>query len=52
MKQFDNVAVEPKGNSYFDDAVTSRTVKFVDGSKKPWTLYFLKSMSLAQLWQN
>ncbi|HIP27787.1 MAG TPA: pyrimidine/purine nucleoside phosphorylase [Sulfurovum sp.] len=39
MKQFDNVAVELEGNSYFDGAVTSRTVKFADGSKK--TLGFM-----------
>ena len=39
MKQFDNVAVEVKGNSYFDGAVTSRTVYFADGSKK--TLGFM-----------
>ena len=39
MKQFDNVAVELQGNSYFDGAVTSRTVNFSDGSKK--TLGFM-----------
>lgn len=39
MKQFDNVAVEIEGNSYFDGAVTSRTVNFSDGSKK--TLGFM-----------
>ena len=39
MKQFDNVTVELEGNSYFDGAVTSRTVKFADGSKK--TLGFM-----------
>lgn len=39
MKQFDNVTVERKGNSYFDGAVTSRTVNFSDGSKK--TLGFM-----------
>jgi len=39
MKQFDNVTVEVSGNSYFDGAVTSRTVKFADGSKK--TLGFM-----------
>ena len=39
MKQFDNVAVEIEGNSYFDGAVTSRTVNFTDGSKK--TLGFM-----------
>lgn len=39
MEQFDNVAVELAGNSYFDGAVTSRTVKFADGSKK--TLGFM-----------
>ena len=39
MKQFDNVAVEIRGNSYFDGAVTSRTVNFADGSKK--TLGFM-----------
>jgi uncharacterized protein YaiE (UPF0345 family) len=36
---FDNVSVEVEGNSYFDGAVTSRTVKFSDGSKK--TLGFM-----------
>ncbi len=39
MAQFDNVTVEIEGNSYFDGAVTSRTVKFADGSKK--TLGFM-----------
>ena len=39
MKTFDNVAVELEGNSYFDGAVTSRTVNFADGSKK--TLGFM-----------
>ena len=39
MQQFDNVSVELAGNSYFDGAVTSRTVKFPDGSKK--TLGFM-----------
>ena len=36
---FDNVSVEVAGNSYFDGAVTSRTVNFADGSKK--TLGFM-----------
>ena len=39
MEQFKNVTVEIEGNSYFDGAVTSRTVKFTDGSKK--TLGFM-----------
>jgi uncharacterized protein YaiE (UPF0345 family) len=39
MQQFDNVAVELEGNSYFDGAVTSRTVNFADGTKK--TLGFM-----------
>lgn len=39
MKQFENVNVEFKGNSYFDGAVTSRTVHFPDGSRK--TLGFM-----------
>ncbi len=34
MKNFENVSVELGGNSYFDGAVTSRTVNFSDGSKK------------------
>ncbi|CAA6800886.1 MAG: FIG074102: hypothetical protein [uncultured Sulfurovum sp.] len=38
---FDNVSVEVKGNSYFDGAVTSRTINFADGSKK--TLGFMAS---------
>lgn len=38
MKNFDNVSVELEGSSYFDGAVTSRTVNFADGSKKPWDL--------------
>lgn len=40
MKQFENVAVAVEGNSYFDGAVTSRTLTFVDGSKK--TLGFIQ----------
>ena len=39
MKKFENVEVELAGNSYFDSAVTSRTVNFPDGSKK--TLGFM-----------
>ena len=39
MKNFENVNVALEGNSYFDGAVTSRTVNFVDGSKK--TLGFM-----------
>ena len=31
---FENVSVEVEGNSYFDGAVTSRTVNFADGSRK------------------
>ena len=39
MKSFENVTVEIEGNSYFDGAVTSRTVNFADGSRK--TLGFM-----------
>jgi len=39
MTKFENVEVELEGNSYFDGAVTSRTVNFTDGSKK--TLGFM-----------
>jgi len=39
MNKFENVEVELAGNSYFDGAVTSRTVNFADGSKK--TLGFM-----------
>ena len=39
MKQFENVTIELAGNSYFDGAVTSRTVRFSDGSRK--TLGFM-----------
>ena len=39
MKQFKDVSVELKGNSYFDGAVTSRTINFSDGSRK--TLGFM-----------
>lgn len=39
MKNFENVSVALEGNSYFDGAVTSRTVIFEDGSKK--TLGFM-----------
>jgi len=39
MRQFGNVTVLVEGNSYFDGAVTSRTVLFADGSKK--TLGFM-----------
>ncbi len=38
-KVFENVTVEVEGNSYFDGAVTSRTVIFADGTKK--TLGFM-----------
>ena len=39
MASFENVIVELAGNSYFDGAVTSRTIHFSDGSKK--TLGFM-----------
>ena len=39
MASFENVSVELQGNSYFDGAVTSRTVNFADGSRK--TLGFM-----------
>ena len=39
MASFENVSVEIQGNSYFDGAVTSRTVNFADGSRK--TLGFM-----------
>lgn len=39
MKKFENVTVDLEGNSYFDGAVTSRTIHFADGSKK--TLGFM-----------
>jgi len=39
MTKFENVEIELEGNSYFDGAVTSRTVHFSDGSKK--TLGFM-----------
>jgi hypothetical protein len=34
MEQFDNVTVIKKANIYFDGKVTSRTVKFADGTHK------------------
>ncbi len=37
--EFNNVSVVKKANVYFDGKVTSRTVKFADGSKK--TLGFM-----------
>jgi hypothetical protein len=39
MASFENVSIEVQGNSYFDGAVTSRTVNFADGSRK--TLGFM-----------
>ena len=39
MKTFANVSVAVEGNSYFDGAVTSRSISFGDGSKK--TLGFM-----------
>jgi len=39
MEQFKNVSVVLEGNSYFDGAVTSRTIHFPDGSRK--TLGFM-----------
>jgi len=39
MKQFNNISVELAGNSYYDGAVTSRTLHFTDGSRK--TLGFM-----------
>ena len=40
MSNFKDVTVELKGNSYFDGAVTSRTIIFADGTKK--TLGFMQ----------
>ncbi|MFT7823446.1 MAG: pyrimidine/purine nucleoside phosphorylase [Sulfurimonas sp.] len=40
MKKFDNVSVMLEGNSYFDGAVTSRTINFADGSRR--TLGFMQ----------
>lgn len=34
MEKFANVTVEKKANIYFDGKVTSRTVRFADGSRK------------------
>jgi uncharacterized protein YaiE (UPF0345 family) len=34
MQQFDNVSIVKKANIYFDGRVTSRTVKFPDGTYK------------------
>jgi uncharacterized protein YaiE (UPF0345 family) len=34
MQQFDNVSIVKKANIYFDGKVTSRTVKFPDGTYK------------------
>ncbi len=39
MTHFEDVSIEVEGNSYFDGAVTSRTVHFADGSRK--TLGFM-----------
>jgi uncharacterized protein YaiE (UPF0345 family) len=39
MSEFNNVSVVKKANVYFDGHVSSRTVKFVDGSTK--TLGFM-----------
>jgi uncharacterized protein YaiE (UPF0345 family) len=39
MQQFNNVTVDVQGNSYFDGAVTSRTLHFGDGTRK--TLGFM-----------
>ena len=39
--KFNNVSVEVEGNSYFDGAVTSRTINFSDGSRK--TLGFMSA---------
>ncbi|CAA6807255.1 MAG: FIG074102: hypothetical protein [uncultured Sulfurovum sp.] len=38
---FENVSIAVAGNSYFDGAVTSRTVNFADGSRK--TLGFMQA---------
>ena len=34
MSEFNNVTVVKKANQYFDGKVTSRTVKFSDGTRK------------------
>jgi purine/pyrimidine-nucleoside phosphorylase len=40
MSEFNNVTVVKKANVYFDGNVTSRTIKFADGSSK--TLGFMQ----------
>ena len=40
MKKFENISIDISGNSYFDGAVTSRTIHFKDGSRK--TLGFMQ----------
>jgi len=40
MKKFENVTIDLEGNSYFDGAVTSRTIHLADGTKK--TLGFMQ----------
>ena len=49
MSDFSNVTVSAEANVYFDGQVTSRTIIFADGSKKPWVLCCPASMSLAPL---
>jgi uncharacterized protein YaiE (UPF0345 family) len=34
MSEFNNVTIVKKANQYFDGKVTSRTVKFADGTRK------------------
>lgn len=41
MSEFENVTVVKKANIYFDGNVTSRTVKFSDGTQK--TLGFMQA---------
>lgn len=48
MSQFENITLIKKSNMYFDGKVTSRTVVFADGSKKPWALCYQVIMSLEQ----
>ncbi len=40
MKKFENISIDIAGKSYFDGAVTSRTIHFQDGSRK--TLGFMQ----------
>ena len=48
MKTIENVTIQKQANIYFGGKVTSRTVEFVDGTKKTLGIMLQANMSFQQ----